>query len=154
MPDGSVFKIKEMQEKALRMKLEGEGITEEQAKEAFIPEVVKHWKDKTIPTKFGFDESWKDSEDVTKPPKDMADLSDFVIYPKIRSAMMGLMFAELSKIDGKKSKEAKVVAINDEGGATVYGSNGKVERHKNLESALPDNTIKKKKRRDNGTRIC
>ena len=136
MPDGSMFVIDEMQEKAFNMKIEAEGITEKQAKEAFIPEVERHWASKTIPTKFDSDEPWEETY------RDMAMLADDVLYPKIRSAMMALMFAEMSKKE-KKPKEMKVIALSDRGGATEYRSDGKVKRHKTLDSALP----KKKRRR-------
>lgn len=152
MPDGSILGIRDMQERAFKMKIEAEGITEEQAKEAFIPEVVKHWKAKTIPTKFGWDESWKDSEDVETPPKNMAELADYVMYPKIRGAMMGLMFAELAKRDAKKKKKkpkpVKVIALADDGSATSYSD--KVEKHKRWEDAIPD--TKKRKTSNRGSK--
>jgi hypothetical protein len=140
MPDKSIFKMDELQEKAFKMKIKAEGITAEDAREAFVPEVKLYWKKKAIPTKFGFDETWKECEDMKEEPKNMAELADFVLYPKIRAAMMGLIMSEMYKEDKKKKvkpKEVKVIAMNDDGGATVYGGDGKVKRHKNWRKALP-----------------
>jgi hypothetical protein len=151
MPDGSVFKMEGMQEKAFKMKIEAEGITEEQAKKVFIPEVEFHWKNKTVPTKFGDNVPWKEEWEKSDLPKNMADLANGVIYPKIRAAMMGLMMAKMAKEDMKKKGKKKtvvpkVIALNNDGSATSYSD--KVEKHERWEDAVPNTKTRKTSNRN------
>jgi len=126
MPDKSILGMKGMQEKAFLMKIEAEGITEEQAKRVFIERVKNHWKKKTIPSKFGSDIPWKEADSIidgmNQGPRCMAELADYVMYPHIRSAMMGLM---MSKSGGR------VLALNEDGSLTEYSD--KVKKNVKLD---------------------
>jgi hypothetical protein len=130
MKDGSVYdesNIYWVKAINMRIKERGEGWTKD-----FALEVDKHWKQKTIPTKFDWDDPWK------KKYKNHADLAQEVMYPYIRVIIMGLAFEELSP----KKKKAKVLALNNDGSVTEYPSG---KKHKNIDEAIK--TKKKKVRR-------
>lgn len=60
LPDCSVFSIKDKDKlTALNMKLKIEGLSIDNFTHLFTKEVKKHWKNKTVPTKFPFDISWE-----------------------------------------------------------------------------------------------
>ena len=64
LKDNSVFELGDLVWiKALKMKIESEGKSLEkdwdEIHDAFAEKVDYHWKNKTIPTKFEWDESWK-----------------------------------------------------------------------------------------------
>jgi hypothetical protein len=69
--------------------------------------VETHWKSKTIPTKFCENIPWE------KEYKNHSELAPDVIYPYIRSILMGLM---LKKMNSK----ASVLALNDDGSVSEY----------------------------------
>ncbi|MDP3026795.1 MAG: hypothetical protein Q8N63_03735 [Nanoarchaeota archaeon] len=59
--DGSVFSIDDPNWVfALESKLNDENISFEEFKQIFIKEVIKHWKNRTIPTKWPWDCSWEE----------------------------------------------------------------------------------------------
>ena len=65
MEDESVFSIPSgAWAKALKMKLNNENIKMKEFERIFKKEVAMHWKNRTVPTKFGFNDTWaKDLED-------------------------------------------------------------------------------------------
>lgn len=102
--------------------------------------VAVHWKDKTTETKFGT-ASWK-SEKIR--PKSHAALGESVMYPYIRVPLMGMMWDELGKEEdkktGKKSEKGGIVALHDDGSATMY-SGKKKRKIKNLTKALEEGKL-------------
>lgn len=61
LSDKSVFSIKNNNQiSALRMKLDVDGLSLDEFESIFVDEVEKHWKNKTVPTKFSFDVSWEE----------------------------------------------------------------------------------------------
>lgn len=109
---------------AIRMRLK----ENEHWLEHFVEIVNEHWKKRTIPTKFDWDESWK------KEYKNQAELAGAVLYPYIRVILMGFAFEEGS------SGKGKVLALNQDGSVTEYPSG---KKHKNFKCAVRKR-IKKK----------
>jgi len=60
LPDNSIFRvIDKSQITALKMKLTNENLTLKEFTKIFVKEVERHWKNKTVPTKFDFDITWE-----------------------------------------------------------------------------------------------
>lgn len=106
MEDGSEFRMPLPEwDEALSMKYPIEDW--EEIKKIFKDIVTKHWQERTIPTKFGWDEPWD------KEYKNHAELGEDVMYQYIRAPLLGLILAK--KTEGK----SKVAALSDEG-VTIY----------------------------------
>lgn len=106
MEDGSEFRMPCPEwDKALSMKYPVEEW--EKIKELFKKQVAKHWKEKTVPTKFSFDEHYETEYE------NQAELGRDVMYQYIRVPLMGIALAEAT---GGKSK---VVALSDKD-VTIY----------------------------------
>ena len=59
--DNSVFKVIDKDQlTALKMKLTNDNLTLEEFTRLFVKEVERHWKNKTVPTKFDFDITWEE----------------------------------------------------------------------------------------------
>lgn len=78
MEDGSIFTMPdESWTKAFRIKYAGE---EKEALSIFKETVAKHWREHTVPTKFGWDDEWEENY------QDHASLGKDVMYVYIRTA--------------------------------------------------------------------
>jgi thymidylate synthase ThyX len=109
MSDGSIFKMPNSEwQEAFDMKYSEEDLKE--IKKAFIKLTEEHWKVKTIPTKFDWDEKWKNAREY----KNHAELAEHVMYKYIRAALMGLMFNKMSKGKGR------VLGIDEDGNEAIY----------------------------------
>jgi len=83
MPDNSLFRIdNKYWKKALLMKLKSEKLTWIEFTKIFIEKVKTHWKKKTIPTKYSWDDEWE------REYHDMSELAKDVLYPYIRAYLM------------------------------------------------------------------
>ncbi len=117
MLDESTFEMlcKEWEE-AFQIKY---GDDKERAIEEFRQAVAHHWKNRTIPTKFGWDVSWDEAGDLDELAKrdylNHADLGRVVMYCSIRAPLMGLLLHRMSR--GK----SKVLAIGEDGKLIEYG---------------------------------
>jgi hypothetical protein len=132
MKDKSVYVIKDkMMERAIK-------IRQKEAPKFLdkMPAIIaKHWKAKTLPTKFGWDMPWSDAQDLNMERahkyKDQADMAPMVMYQYVRPIMMGLMMQKLAKMKpekkGKKTPAPKVIALGKNGNATEYPSGKKVK---------------------------
>jgi len=117
MLDESTFEMPSKEwEEAFQIKY---GDDKERAIEEFKQAVAHHWRNRTIPTKFGWDVSWDDAGDFDELAKreylNHADLGRVVLYCSIRAALMGLI---LHRLSGGKSK---VLAMNQDGNLIEYG---------------------------------
>src|SRR3972149_2830255 len=111
MKDGSVYKMpNEKWQQAYDMKYSQED--QREIKKIFTELAEKHWKTKTVPTKFGTDAKWG-TEETKKKYKNHADLEDDIMYVYIRAAIMGIIFSELSGGRGK------VIGISNDRRATI-----------------------------------
>jgi hypothetical protein len=134
MHDGSIFRMPNPTwDRAYWNKYGSED--QESIKRLFCSEVVKHWKNRTVPTKFDYDESWESGFD------NQAALGEKVMYQYIRAALMGLVLAEMS---GGKSH---VIGIGDKGKLTEYGVKAKPLSEKELFSKHERKTKKARLRR-------
>lgn len=111
MLDGSIYKIDDkFWLKALDMKLQAEELDFRKFKEVFSKIVKKHWTDKTVPTKFGWDDSWEeyfqDEYNEYDSFSNMAELADVVCYVYIRAYVMGIVLSTMSE-------GSKVIALSD-----------------------------------------
>jgi len=62
MPDNSIFEITNpYQWKALQMKMRSEDIDLNLVKEVIIEETKRHWENRTVPTKYGWADSWEEN---------------------------------------------------------------------------------------------
>jgi hypothetical protein len=135
MHDGSIFTMPNKHwQKAYEMKYSNSDQAE--IKRIFTETTAKHWKAKTVPTKFNFDAKWGEF-DSQKKYKNHADLGDEIMYVYIRAALLGIVFSEMSKSDN-----CKVIGINDNGTATSYNRK-KAKLYKDLDDAFG----KKRKRK-------
>jgi hypothetical protein len=134
MEDGSIFMMPNPHwQKAFEMKY-GKG-ENKKIKKIFARLTAKHWKNKTEPTKYDFDEAWN------KKYKNHAELGSEVMYQYIRTALMGIAFSMLSGCN-----EAKVIGLNKDGTATTYSGSEK-KKYKNLEVALCSHSKTRKKKK-------
>lgn len=115
MEDGSIFTMPDDRwVKAFRIKYGGE---EKEALSRFKYVVAKHWRERTIPTKFDWDEPWE--EDYS----DQASLGRDVMYQFIRIALLAVVMEE-SALEQGGDWQPKVLGIGEEG-VTEYTGHGK-----------------------------
>jgi hypothetical protein len=146
MKDGSKYEIaNKCWQKAFNIKYGTNKKEIDEIKKIFIELIDRHWKTKTIPTKFGFSESWKNTDEGEIKPKNQAELGDYVMYQYIRTALMGIMFSEMEKKDAKKEKRKPkpvcVIGMNDDGTMTRYDGRGK-RKYKSCKKILKEDVIK------------
>lgn len=112
MNDGSVFTMpNEAWQKAYDMKYKKDN--QKEIKAIFRKLTEKHWTEKTSPTKYGHDEKWGQGESKKK-YKNQAELGEEVMYQYIRTALMGIVFSEMTGGKGK------VIGIRDDGKTETY----------------------------------
>jgi len=134
LPDGSIYKLKHKKwKKALLFKLQAEGLDIKkdfkEIEDIFNSKIKKHWTNKTVPTKFEWDITWKEYfQEQTKLYKDgdikkpvtkfsrMSDLAEVLVYQIIRAALMGLILSELTK---NRKKKSHVIALSGDE-AVIY----------------------------------
>lgn len=108
LSDNSTFSVKNKDQiSALKMKLQVDDISLEEFIPIFVEEVKKHWNNKTVPTKFPWDISWKkyfenkESIKINKKTKNrfknQAELAEKVFYQYIRPYLMGILLSKATK---------------------------------------------------------
>jgi hypothetical protein len=104
MLDGSIFEMpNEHWQKAFDIKY---GSQKEQAIEAFKNITKKHFDEKTVPTKFGYDEDWEEVGSFTT----HAELGNEVMYIYIRAALFAVVMEAMAEKTGKPSP--RVLAVS------------------------------------------
>ena len=112
MLDGSVFRMpSQLWEKAFDIKY---GDRKVEAIEAFKRITAKHFEEKTVPTKFGFDEPWSAPDQY----KTHAELGKDVMYVYIRTALLAVVLEEVSKRTGRPTP--RVIGVDEDGTITEY----------------------------------
>jgi len=115
MLDGSVFKMPDKYwQKAFDIKY---GNYREQAIDAFREITKKHFEEKTVPTRFGWNEPWPKKDAY----KSHAELGVDVMYVYIRAALLAIVMAELTP---EGQPKPKVIALGKDG-AIEYTDEGK-----------------------------
>lgn len=115
MEDGSIFMMRDgAWVKAFRIKYGG---MEKEALRLFKEAVAKHWKARTVPTKFGFDVDWEEEY------QDQASLGMDVMYVYIRAALLAVVMEE-EALRGGEENQPRVLGIGEDG-ITEYTGHGK-----------------------------
>jgi hypothetical protein len=140
MEDGSIFTMPdESWTKAFRIKYAGE---EKEALRIFKKTVAKHWKEHTLPTKFGWDDKW--GEDYP----DQASLGKDIMYVYIRTALLAVAMESLAIEEGK-SWQPTVIGVG-ENEVTEYTGHGK--RKISLDEAFGNKEKAQQKSKTHGER--
>ncbi len=142
MDDGSIFMMPDgAWIKAFRIKYGG---MEKEALRLFKQVVAKHWREHTVPTKFGFDEDWEEEY------PDQASLGMDVMYQYIRAPLLAVVMEEEAMKRGEKT--APTVVGIDRDRVTKY--TGHSEHDITLEKALGvgkrNQRRRKRARKENG----
>ncbi len=115
MEDGSIFIMPHgAWVKAFRIKYGG---MEKEAIQRFKKVVAKHWRERTIPTKFGFDDGWEEEY------PDQASLGAEVMYQYIRAALLAVVMEEDALRHGEKTPPTVIGIDGDR--VTEYTGHGK-----------------------------
>lgn len=133
LSDGSVFCVDDKNKlSALKMKLKIDDISTDEFISIFIKRIEKHWKNKTLPTKFPWDINWKEhfeeiidmkryvNQKITKKDKlkikfkNQAELAEEVFYQYVRAYLMGILLSKASE-----GKVGSTVTGEDDSSASI-----------------------------------